>query len=65
MAPLMMNHNHARYGGRNNNNMIPSISTCNPTARDACNGGQCMLFNGGVYTCRCREGYTGVSCETS
>jgi hypothetical protein len=57
--------NHGKYGARGSNNVIPPVSTCSPSSRDACNGGQCMLLNGAAYTCRCREGYTGVYCENS
>ena len=55
----------AKYGGAHGNVAAAPVSTCNPTSRDACNGGQCVLIGGGVYTCRCRDGYTGVYCETS
>ncbi len=57
--------NNARYGGRESNNVIAPVSTCSPSSRDACNGGQCVLVGGAVYTCRCREGYTGIYCENS
>jgi hypothetical protein len=60
------NNNNGRYGGGvRNNNVIPRVSTCSPSARDGCNGGQCILVSEAVYTCRCREGYTGVYCEHS
>jgi hypothetical protein len=52
-------------GGAGSVEINPAASTCNPSARDACNGGQCILVNGGAYTCRCREGYTGAYCENS
>ncbi len=55
----------AKYGGEGNDHIIPTVSTCSPSSRDACNGGQCILIGGAVYTCRCREGYTGVYCENS
>jgi hypothetical protein len=63
MASLMFGNN-AKYGG-GNNQAPPPVSTCTPSSRDACSGGQCILISGGVYTCRCREGYTGVYCEHS
>jgi hypothetical protein len=43
----------------------PVLSMCNPTARNTCNGGQCMPINAGIYACQCRHGYTGVNCEIS
>lgn len=64
MASLMYRNDNAKYN-EINNQILPPVSTCSPTSRDACNGGQCILMNGGVYTCRCREGYTGVYCENS
>jgi hypothetical protein len=63
MASLLFNNN-GKYGG-NNNNIIQSASACSPSSREACNGGQCILVGGSIYTCRCREGYTGVYCENS
>ena len=44
---------------------MPAMSTCSPSSRDSCNGGQCVLLNGAVYTCRCRDGFTGAYCENS
>jgi hypothetical protein len=64
MASLMFS-NSGRYGGSGSNHIIPRASTCSPSSRDVCNGGQCILVGGAVYTCRCREGYTGVYCENS
>ncbi len=58
--------NSGKYGGDGgNNNVLPPVSTCSPSSRDPCNGGHCISASGGVYTCRCREGYTGVYCENS
>ena len=59
--------NPAKYGGglEGNSNPMPTMSTCNPSSKDACNGGQCVLVNGAVYTCRCRIGLTGAYCENS
>jgi hypothetical protein len=54
-----------KFRGGASANLIPPVSTCAPTARDACNGGQCLLVDSGIYTCRCREGYTGAYCENS
>ena len=56
-----------KYGGGidGNNNVIPSVSTCSPSSRDPCNGGQCVLVSGAIYTCRCRDGFTGAYCENS
>lgn len=62
MASLMFDTNIKFRGGAN---LVPPVSTCSPMTRDACNGGQCVLVDVGVYTCRCREGYTGVYCENS
>jgi hypothetical protein len=66
MSSLMFG-NSAKYGGGGggNHRALPSVSTCSPSSRDACNGGQCILVGGAVYACRCREGYTGVYCENS
>jgi hypothetical protein len=67
MSSLMFG-NSAKYGGGGgggNHRVLPSVSTCSPSSRDACNGGQCILVGGAVYACRCREGYTGVYCENS
>ena len=57
--------NSGRYNSRENEHILSQISTCSPSSREACNGGQCLSAGGGVYTCRCPEGYTGVYCETS
>lgn len=56
-----------KYGGGadGSSNVAPSVSTCSPSSRDPCNGGQCVLVNGAVYTCRCRDGFTGAYCENS
>lgn len=54
-----------KFRGGGHLNSAPAISTCSPTARDTCNGGQCVLATNGVYGCRCREGYTGAYCENS
>ena len=58
-----------KYGGgaaaEGTNNAVPAVSTCSPSSRDSCNGGQCVLVNGAVYTCRCRDGFTGTYCENS
>ncbi|CAF4272198.1 unnamed protein product [Rotaria socialis] len=51
--------------GSNLNSAPAAISTCNPTSRDVCNGGQCILSTTGAYACRCREGYTGAYCENN
>jgi hypothetical protein len=64
IASLMFSHS-GRYSGSGSNNNLPSVSTCSPSSRDACNGGQCILISGATYVCRCREGYTGVYCENS
>ena len=66
MASLVY-HNHGKYGGSpSHSHHLPSqVSTCNPSARNICNGGQCILVDRSYYKCRCREGYTGSHCETS
>jgi hypothetical protein len=60
--------NNGKYGGGGGGGsgyVIRPVSTCSPSSRDSCNGGQCILGVEGVYTCRCREGYTGAYCESS
>lgn len=57
--------NNIRFRGGGSANLVPAVSTCSPATRDACNGGQCVLVDGGVFACRCREGYTGAYCENS
>ena len=64
MTSLMFNNN-ARFRVNGNMNNIPKISTCNPTARDVCNSGECILIVPGIYGCHCRPGYTGAYCENS
>ncbi|CAF1380734.1 unnamed protein product [Rotaria magnacalcarata] len=51
--------------GSNLNSAPAAVSTCSPTSRDVCNGGQCLLSTTGAYACRCREGYTGAYCENN
>ncbi|CAF1226026.1 unnamed protein product [Rotaria sordida] len=63
MTSLMFSNNLKGRGGRMNS--VPTVSTCSPTTRDTCNGGQCLLTGTGVYACRCREGYTGAYCENN
>ncbi len=57
--------NNIKSRGGSSVNLVQAVSTCSPMTRDACNGGQCILIDAGVYTCRCREGYTGAYCENS
>jgi len=57
--------NNIRFRGGGSSNVVTAVSTCSPTTRDTCNGGQCVLVDGGVFACRCREGYTGAYCENS
>lgn len=57
--------NNAKFRGGASVYIGSPVSTCNPSAKDVCNGGQCVLIETGVYTCRCREGYTGAYCENS
>ncbi|CAF3707486.1 unnamed protein product [Rotaria sp. Silwood1] len=59
ITSLMFGHNLKPRGGGSINS-VPTVSTCSPTTRDTCNGGQCLMTGTGVYACRCREGYTGA-----
>ncbi|CAF3912434.1 unnamed protein product [Adineta steineri] len=54
-----------KYRGGASINIISPVATCNPIEKDVCNGGQCILTDTGVNTCRCREGYTGAYCESN
>ena len=56
---------HLKFRSGQSGNLAPTVSTCTPMTRDGCNGGQCIMMDTGVYTCRCREGYTGAYCENS
>ncbi|CAF1610141.1 unnamed protein product, partial [Adineta ricciae] len=53
--PLTLLGNNAKFRGGASVNIGSPVSTCNPSAKDVCNGGQCVLIETGVYTCRCRE----------
>ena len=55
----------AKFRTPDNMNNIATISTCNPTMKTSCNGGQCVLVGVGTYACRCQPGYTGAYCEDS
>ena len=57
--------NNAKFRGGASVNIGSPVSTCSPSAKDVCNGGQCVVIETGVYACRCREGYTGAYCENS
>ncbi|CAF1284937.1 unnamed protein product [Adineta steineri] len=66
--PTMMFANNGKYGGsggEGNRNILRPASTCTPSSKDTCNGGQCVLGTEGAYMCRCREGYTGIYCESN
>lgn len=54
-----------QYRSGNPKSVRPMQSMCDPKKRDVCNGGRCVMMFEGVYACRCRDGYTGVHCETS
>ena len=54
-----------KYRAGNTIQSSPTTSNCNPTARDSCSGGQCVLTVDGIHRCRCRDGYTGAYCENS